>query len=96
MADTETLPDWALLALEKRARLLENALSHNDENNILELAPGQQDIVLAELQEATQRATSIEFSNSTANQKPFVSYQKNYRPQVRFFKENLVFIIFRP
>lgn len=27
---SEALPDWALLALEKRARLLENALRHTE------------------------------------------------------------------
>ena len=32
---SESLPDWALLALEKRARLLENALT--DENTQLGL-----------------------------------------------------------
>jgi hypothetical protein len=71
---SEALPDWALLALEKRARLLESALSQDDD--FLELEPGQQGVVLEELQEATQRAASLEFLSSDNPPPTAVSHPK--------------------
>ena len=57
---SESLPEWALLALEKRARLLESALTDENTQKFLELEPGKEGQVLQELQQATHKAANSE------------------------------------
>ena len=61
---SESLPEWALLALEKRARLLESALTDENTQRFLELEPGTEGQVLSELQQATNKAANSEESAS--------------------------------
>jgi len=46
------LPEWALMALEKRARLLERSLSDQNARNLLELDSDSDAIVMKEIDEA--------------------------------------------
>jgi len=61
---SESLPEWALLALEKRARLLESALTDENTKRFLELEQGQEGQVLQELQQATEKAANSEFTRT--------------------------------
>ena len=61
---SESLPEWALLALEKRARLLESALTDENTKRFLELETGQEETVLHELQDATNKAANSEFTKT--------------------------------
>ena len=62
MGTDESLPEWALLALEKRARLLESALTDEKTKRFLELEQGQESTVIEELQQATNQAANAEES----------------------------------